>query len=247
VYDATVDTDEWLALELDELAALRFRQRAWATVEAYFALVTPHEVAPVAQELAVEAEIDGVPFRGYIDLVEAAADGSTSGADDRPAVVVTDYKTGRPPERGKPWSAEREADRLLQPQWYAAALAELGGHRPVRARLLYFTAVDLTGGGFRTETRELGVAVDAASLAPARAELRRRWDAIQSALDAGSAPASPGPLCGWCPFVELCDEGAAECRRRWNEVNDHTGERRLREDAPAAVALGLVEAPAAVG
>lgn len=258
VYDEFVESEDWQVLELDDDGAKRFRQRAWATVEAYFGLVAPHEVAPVARELEVEAEIDGVPFRGFIDLVEAAGpaagggggragDGRAAGADagdGRPAVVITDYKTGRPPEQGKPWSDERIADKLLQPQWYAAALAELGEHRPVRARLLFFGATDAAGGpGFELFATELGVDVDDEALAPARAELRRRWDDIQHALDAGVAAAEPGPLCGWCPYVELCEEGAAECRRRWNDRNDFTGDRRLRADAPAAVALGLVDLP----
>src|SRR5690606_33528576 len=134
VWPGVAASDDWLALELDEVAGRRFRQRAWATVEAYFSCQEPGEVEPVARELEVQVELDGVPFRGFIDLVER---------DPRSGqVVVSDYKTGAPPPRGKPWSADREREKLWQPQWYAAALPALGELVPSHARLLYFTAAD---------------------------------------------------------------------------------------------------------
>jgi putative RecB family exonuclease len=238
VWERFVTTEDWLALGLDDRAALRFRQRAWSTLEAYYSCEDPAEVEPVAQELSVEVELDGVPFRGFIDLV--AADPRTRVGDGPPAIVVTDYKTGRPPEKNKPWSAEQEVERLWQPQWYAAALAELGEHEPVRARLLYFTALDARRGpGFDALTAELAVEVTEESTAVARAELRRRWDAINDAVERGQAEATPGPLCGWCPFVAVCEAGRSECSRRWEQRNEHTGARRLRDDAPAVALLGL--------
>jgi putative RecB family exonuclease len=241
---------DWVALELDETGGRRFRQRAWATVEAYFSRVTPAEVTAVACELEVQAEVAGVPFRGFVDLVEAApgsaADEVRPDADaaggpaDTPAVIVTDYKTGRPPEQGRPWSAERDAERLLQPQWYAAALAALGTHRPVQARLLYFTAVEGRGvQRFAGATGELSAPVTTESLAAAGAELRRRWDEITTALERGDVESRPGPLCGWCPFVAECAAGQAECHRRWQSRNTYTGGRQLRDDAPAVALLGL--------
>jgi putative RecB family exonuclease len=234
VWPSIAESEEWLALGLDEVSARRFRQRAWATVEAYFSCQEPAQVEPVARELEVETTLDGVPFRGFIDLVERHA--------ERDAVVVTDYKTGSPPVRGKPWSAHQEREKLWQPQWYAAALAELGEHVPVEARLLYFTAADARAhAGFEARTGVLSVAVTDRSLEEARVELRRRWDDIASARAAGHAEATPGPLCGWCPFVDVCAEGQRECHTRWNERNQHTGGRRLRDDAPAVEVLGLRE------
>lgn len=234
LWPAVAASEEWQSLGLDELAGRRFRQRAWATVEAYFSFQAPDAVEPVARELEVTVELDGVPFRGFIDLVER------QGPDG--AVVVTDYKTGSPPESGKPWSADQERERLWQPRWYAAALAELGEHRPAVARLLYFTAGDSRRhAGFETRTGELSVETTEESLTEARVELRRRWDDIESARSRGEAEAHPGPLCGWCPFVAVCDEGQAECRRRWSERNTYTGGRRLRADAPAVGLLGLAE------
>lgn len=239
VWDDEIEpSPEWATLELDERGARRFRQRAWSTVQAYYACESPDRVRPIARELEVEVEVEGVPFRGFIDLVEAVGEGASE-------VVVTDYKTGLAPRRGTPFTDQQVAEKLLQPQWYAAALEALGEHRPTRARLLYFSAVPHPAGGYRIRTDELATRVDGDALAPARVELRRRWDAIGEALDEGGATPNPGPLCGWCPYVDVCGEGEAECRTRWDQRNDFTGGRRLREDAPAVALLGLVEAATA--
>lgn len=239
-WDETASSDDYVQLGLAEADARRFRQRAWSTMELYFEVIDPASVRPVARELEVVCEIAGVPFRGFIDLVEHHEEGDGDGA---PAVIITDYKTGKPPVAGKPWSEAREAEKLLQPQWYAAALAELGEHRPVRARLLYLAAVDgPEPGSFRWNQRELSVDVTDEVLDAARSELRRRWDDMQAALALGRAEPSPGPLCGWCPYVEHCDVGQVECRRRWDERDRFTGERKLRADAPAVATLGLGEA-----
>lgn len=232
VWPSIAESDDWKSLDLDPVSALRFRQRAWATVEAYFTMVEPTEVEPIAQELEVRVQVQGVPFRGFIDLVEQ--DPTTR------QVVVTDYKTGSPPVEGKPWSDEREREKLWQPLWYAAALIEQGEHAPSVARLLYFTAQESSDRrSLYTRTRELSVEVDDNSLQSARDELRGRWDQIAAARQAGQAEATPGPLCGWCPFVEICPEGDAEVRRLWNEVNPYSGQRRIRPDAPAVDVLGL--------
>jgi len=231
-FDRFEHRKDYRALEFDEVAARRFRQRAWTTIATYFAEFQPETVVPVAQELALNVEVAGVPFRGYIDLVER--DGSNDGA-----VVVTDYKTGKPPETGKRWSDEQNNEKLLQVLWYAAALMELGEHDPKVARLLYFTAVDTPDGGFVGRTGVLSAGVDQTSLDAARAELALRWHQIGEARAAGVADASPGPLCGWCAFVEHCAEGQAHCRAMRSEVNPRTGEPRLRDDAPAVALLGL--------
>jgi putative RecB family exonuclease len=235
--DELVTRGDWKALGHDAAGILRFKQKAWTTLQAFFAAFPPAIVQPVHQELRLSVEIDGVPFRGFVDLVERDADVDAT-ADGAPAIVVTDYKTGKPPETGKPWSDEQNAEKLLQPLWYAAALAEMGQYRPTRARLLYFTAIDDGSGGLRASTGSLVADVDDDALSRARAELVRRWQEIGDAKAAGGAPSNPGPLCGWCAFVSHCEEGSAECTRRWGE-QDNRGDRRLRADAPAVEMLGL--------
>jgi putative RecB family exonuclease len=236
--DKLVARGDWKALGFDELGVRRFKQKAWTTLEAFFAAFPPAVVQPVQQEMKLSVEIDGVPFRGFVDLVERDADVDAT-ADGTPAIVVTDYKTGKPPDTDSPWAAEQNAEKLLQPLWYAVALAEMGSYRPTRARLLYFTAVDDGSGGLQARTGTLSAEVDDEALGRARAELVRRWQEIGEARAAGSAPSNPGPLCGWCPFVAHCEEGTSECSQRWGERN-RNGDRRLRADAPAVELLGLV-------
>jgi putative RecB family exonuclease len=235
--DDLVRRGDWRALGHDDAGVLRFKQKAWTTLEAFFAAFPPAVVQPVHQELRLSLEIDGVPFRGFVDLVERDADVDAT-ADGTPAIVVTDYKTGKPPEAGTPWADEQNAEKLLQPLWYAAALAEMGQYRPTRARLLYFTAIEDAAGSLQARTGTLSAEVDDETLARARAELVRRWQEITDARAAGAAPSNPGPLCGWCPFVAHCEEGTSECTRRWGATS-RDGGRRLRADAPAVAMLGL--------
>lgn len=234
IWPRIAESDDWKALELDDVAALRFRQRAWRTVEAYFGEVEPADVEPLGRELFVSVDIDDVPFRGFIDLVER--DPITGD------VMVTDYKTGAPPSEGKPWSADQNKEKLWQPLWYAAALIAKGDYEPTIARLLYFNAVETKDGkALQTRTGRLVADVDDDSLRAARAELRSRWDQILAARAAGEAEARPGPLCGWCPFVAHCAEGTAEVVRRWETIDSYTGGRKLASDAPAVELLGLVD------
>ncbi|MEQ8717301.1 MAG: PD-(D/E)XK nuclease family protein [Acidimicrobiales bacterium] len=198
-----IETDEdFRDLGLDEEAAKAFRWRGWLAVEGLWRLEDPCTVEVHATEHDVAVAIDGVPFRGIIDRVDTTEAG----------LVVSDYKSGQAP--GDRWSAERLDQVLL----YAAALAELTGQRPVKARLLYLGQ------------KIVDVDVDDDSLGGAVSALRGTWDALTAAAAADEFEAKPGPLCGWCPYVGRCAEGAAEVRFR-----DDAG--RMRADAPALVTL----------
>lgn len=234
LWPAIAASDGWKELQLDDVAALRFRQRAWRTVEAYFGIVEPSEVQPIGREVRLSVQIDGVPFRGFVDLVEQ--DPITGD------VIVTDYKTGAPPSEDKPWSADENREKLWQPLWYAAALIEQGDFNPTIARLLYFNAVETKDGkGLQTRTGRLVADVDDTSLAAARTELRTRWDETLEARASGVAETRPGPLCGWCPFVAHCAEGTEEVVRRWETIDPYTGDRKLSRDSPAVELLGLTD------
>jgi putative RecB family exonuclease len=230
-FDEFVDTTNWQQLDYDDAQAKKFRRRAWAIIETYFANVDPTKVNPIGQEIQVDVDLDGVPFMGYVDLVERDPDTGD--------VVVTDYKTGKPPSTGMPWSGDERGEKLLQPLWYAAALQEMGEHAPKHARLIYFTVNERPDGSFEQVSAELGVDVTDESIAAARAELRRRWSQIQDAKMEGGAPARPGPLCGWCSYVDRCPEGQGEVMQRWETIDKYSGRRKLRDDAPAVEILGL--------
>jgi putative RecB family exonuclease len=89
------------------------------------------------------------------------------------------------------------------------------GQAPVRARLVYL-------GNARSRPRHPRRRSDRGRRAASDLGRPRRSQAVPTTFD----PA-PGPLCGWCPFADQCDEGLVELRRRHDQG-------RLRHDAPAA-------------
>ncbi len=202
VWPETENDPDFKALGLDEDGSRHFRWRGWQAVEGLWTIEDPCTVRVEATEQDVRVEIDGVPFRGIIDRVDATEAGD----------FVSDYKSGRAP-------SERFRDeRVTQVLLYAAALAELTGQRPVRARLLYLGQ------------KIVDVEVDDHNLGPAVAELQDTWASVLSDCDRGTFDAQPGPLCGWCPFIGFCPEGQAEVRTRHDEG-------RIRADAPALAVL----------
>ena len=129
---ALVDEEPALAAMIADHETLTeetwFTQAA-ALVEQWFTLEDPTRLEPEARELFVEAEVDGLTLRGYVDRLDVAPDGS---------MRVVDYKTGRSP--GEAF----EAKALFQMKFYALVLwrhrgvvraAESGDWRPRTSRL----------------------------------------------------------------------------------------------------------------
>jgi putative RecB family exonuclease len=85
---------------------------------------------------------------------------------------------------------------------YAAAVAAETGEQPVRAQLLYLGQ------------KIVATAVTPVEIGDAVEQLTSTWNAIGDACHADDFSARPGPLCGYCPYVERCPEGQAENRRR---------------------------------
>ncbi|WP_419924850.1 RecB family exonuclease [Candidatus Poriferisocius sp.] len=189
---------DYQGLELDERGGLDFRINGWRAIEGLWDLEDPREVSVAATEQDIRVEINGVPFRGIIDRVDQTDEG----------LVVTDYKSGKAPSER--FSSNYATQMLL----YAAALTELEGRKPAKAQLLYLGQ------------KAVEVEITDANLAEAVDELRSTWLAIMESCISLEFVASPGPLCGWCPFVAQCPEGAAEVLHR-----DKIG--KLRSDAPA--------------
>ena len=133
---------------------------------------------------------------------------------ERDGLVITDYKSGRPPRPGDHDSV------LSQVLLYAAAVESDSGERPARARLLYL--------GKEIVEAE----VTAERLATTGGDLADTWSDLGRDCDADEFTTRPGPLCGWCPYVAVCEDGGAEVRRRVREG-------RMRADAPARTALGI--------
>ncbi|MGE0880338.1 MAG: PD-(D/E)XK nuclease family protein [Acidimicrobiia bacterium] len=153
--------------------------------------------------------VDGrrMEFHGFIDRVDASGDGRR--------VLVTDYKTGRPPTV-KEMREERRRGRRLQLPIYALAARDL---RPdadaVEARYWYVSS--------RGNWEERAVQLDDDTLD----DLSRAVSIVVDGIEAGRFPARPGERdrdsyvnCRYCPFDRLC---AADRDREWERVRSAPG------------------------
>lgn len=177
---------DYQALELDAAGARQFRWAGWTAVAGLWALEDPATVEVLGTERSVRASLDGVPFLGVVDRVDAFGD----------QVVVSDYKSGTLP------SLRFQQDKVNQVLLYAAAIEAVDGRRPDRARLLYLGQ------------RILDLEVTDDRLASAVAGLSSTWRAVGTACREDAFESRVGVLCGWCPFADRCQEGQAEINRR---------------------------------
>jgi putative RecB family exonuclease len=165
-----------------------FKRRAWAGVRGYFEIENPQRVEVIARERYLSAVCNGVPLRGIIDRLDRDV------FDD---VVVSDYKTGKVP------IPAFRGPKFRQLNLYAAMVEQTDGVRPNEGRLL-----------FTTHARTLATTIDAESVADAVQTARDAWDELHASEERDEYEATPGPLCGWCPFVIDCAAGLAEVRER---------------------------------
>lgn len=179
-WDAFADGDAYKGLDLSVGEGRDFRWRAWRAVEGLFELEDPAAVDVVSTEREVSAVIGGVPFKGIVDRVER----------DDGELVVTDYKSGRAPPAG---FGGKDVDQVLL---YAAAL-EAVGEPAARVAVVYLGQ------------RRVGTAASKHAVAAAVDRLAETWADINDAEAADSFEPRPSPLCGWCPYLSLCPEGAA--------------------------------------
>lgn len=210
VWPETEADPDYVALALDEQEQRRFRWLGWTAIEGLWQLEDPALVTVVATEQKVDTHLGEVPFRGIVDRLER------SSADASAGLVVSDYKSGRAP------SPRFQHDRLDQVLLYAAAVEAFNGERPKAARLLYL-------GQCIVETEVTDELLDASIEA-----LQQTWSHINIAVDTQTYEASPGPLCGWCPYAGECTEGLAELELRQSSGRIRSSAPSLRFLAPAS-------------
>lgn len=163
----------------------------WAGVEPllanYFQLEDPASVAPigdqpaapVGREVPISTELpSGLVLRGYVDRLDASADG---------LLRVVDYKTGRSPGTG------HEGRAMFQLRFYALALLHARGVVAAELRLMYLA----DGVALRFEP-------DRDDLARTGARIEALWAAIESAADSGVWRANPSGRCNWCAHRPVC-------------------------------------------
>lgn len=169
---------DFTGLHLSDAAEEAFLADAATLVERYFELEDPATIRPIGLELMVEVPRDGYAQRGIIDRLEL---------DDDGGLVITDYKTGRPP-----------SDRFVQNslegvQFYAAMCEQLFGTLPSKIQLLYLRAP---------------VAIVATPTDASIRKVRTKSDAIFSTVERSCASGDfrprPSRLCDWCSFKPYC-------------------------------------------
>ena len=186
--------EQFVGLGLDDTAAREFKWAAWRAVEGLWRIEDPADVDVAGTEQQVDTELAGVPFRGIVDRLERR-DGE---------LVVTDYKSGRAPSRGY------GGQHMHQLMLYAAAIAAGSGETPSEVRVCYLGQ------------REVSSRVTEQLLDEAVSQLADTWGSINSACETGRFEPRTGPLCGWCPYTELCPEGAAAVAERAADAADAT-------------------------
>lgn len=196
--------DDYQSLDLDDEGARAFRWQAWLAVAGLWDLEDPAGVDVVSTEQRIEADLGPVPFIGVVDRVDRHDGG----------LVVSDYKSGNLP------GSRFRADKIQQVMLYAAAIHRSTGELPERARLLYL--------GQRT----LDVRVTERRVDDAIEHLAGVWSRIGTACSDETFDPRPTVLCGWCPFIDRCQEGRNELDRRRRAGT-------LPAHAPAAIDLDL--------
>ncbi len=170
----------------------------------YFEMEDPSTVADIGIELYLEAQVGRLTLRGIIDRLEL---------DDEGGLVVTDYKTGRPP------MAEREQRRLGGVHFYAFLCHQVFGQRPAAIRLMYLS----TGEVITVRPSEQSI-----QFLPRRTAAV--WQAVERACAAGDFRPRPGALCDYCAFKAWCPSFGGDPDR-------------AKFEAPAAYATGAVQLP----
>ena len=118
-------------------------------------------------------------MRGIIDRLELDADGE---------LVVTDYKTGRPPR------VTHEQGRLAGVHFYALLCERVFGRRPARVQLLYLgEPIAIIADAVRADRWRSSSARSAAI-----------WTAVERACLTEDFRPKPQRLCDCCAFKAYC-------------------------------------------
>lgn len=171
------------ALEYPDLFTSVEEERAWGLeslqiLANYFSVEDPAGFDPLAREMDLREDLDGITIRGILDRMERAPDGR---------LVISDYKTGKaPPER-------YALPAFFALKTYALLVRRRTGEAPDLLRLIYLNGPVV----YELE-------VNAAQLEAMDRQLRALWAAIERAMELDQFPPRPGPLCDWCSFKDIC-------------------------------------------
>lgn len=144
----------------------------------------PTKVLVRRTEMSIDnVEIEGVPFIGFIDRCDVIE------AEDGIGIRVVDYKTGRYKHANDRFGDDH-GDQI---RLYVDALEAADGRAPVEGHLYY------TGFG-----KSRKVSLRPADRRKTRREFVNSWKLLTGYQDEQAYPCKSGPLCGWCPLVNVC-------------------------------------------
>jgi putative RecB family exonuclease len=175
---ALADDPEFTDLRLTAEEEQAFFLDAERLVRRYFELEDPTTVRPIGLELKLEANVGSLRLRGIIDRLEL---------DENGELVVTDYKTGKPPRQNF------EQKSLGGVHFYAFLCEQLFGKLPSRIQLLYLSEpVAIVARPSEQSTRGLRQRVGAI------------WTAVERACEREDFRPRPSALCAYCAFQSYC-------------------------------------------
>lgn len=180
VWDRLVAQEPALASLFEEEGRGEWFADAAALVQRWFTVEDPEHLEPAEREMYVEAEVDGLVLRGYVDRLDVAPDGR---------MRVVDYKTGRAP------SELFEGKALFQMRFYALVLWRTRGVVPTMLQLVYLK-----------DGQVLRFAPTQAQLLATERKIQALWLAIERAATTGDWRPRTSRLCDWCHHQAACPE-----------------------------------------
>lgn len=234
---------DFLRLELNRRDTLEFAGQAIAAVHRALELIPLDRLTVLGIEQRFDVTLDGVPMHGIVDLVVRDEDGLLAPNPDGRRVDLIDYKTGAVPVtvgRASRFDDEKEAEKLVQAHIYNAAAAQL-----------YNVPVADVVGQLVYIGEDVGILfADPADTPTVIAAVAETWETVKAAdVGPGPWPATPGPLCGWCPHIawvnedgghDFCPEGLAYA---FNKIGSRWGwtARKTGLPTPAAATIAALD------
>jgi len=151
-----------------------------ALVDSYFQLEDPRRLEPFSREQELTTQLEPeFSIRGFVDRIDKAPDGR---------IRIVDYKTGKAPQ------PRFEGKALFQLKFYALMWWRNTGELPALLQVMYLG-----------NTQIIRYSPTEEDLQATERKILALRDAIALCVSQGFQP-TPGPLCRWCAYQELCPE-----------------------------------------
>jgi putative RecB family exonuclease len=161
-------------------------------VRNYFSMEDPSAFDPEGRELRLAADAAGVPLHGIIDRLDKVPDGNGGFR-----WYISDYKTA-----GKVPADRWIDDKFFAMRVYAVLAKEQLGIDVSGLRLIFLVGAHPSAIKYQPVTQ--------ATIVSTTNKLKALWKTINDAARRDVWPTRTGPLCNWCPFMDICPAWASE-------------------------------------